>query len=270
MPQDPVSPTRVMTDEEYRQLEAQHHQYESRLGELAEKVVLSDDEQVEESTLKKKKLQLKDRMQEIARRRPGERRLTPEPGRPRAFRPGRRCPGRREAFGTRAPLPAGSLDPAEPLHHREPVPGLLVHRADPGRPLRRGRAAHRRRGDPRHAGRPHRAPDEHAERVRGRVRQPRGRGVLRRRAGAARLQLGTAIGAARGLAGRVPVPGLRRAAPRALQRAAPRRRRPLLRGPADPGGSGAGRGHRVRAARAAHASAGKRSRCWRSWWCSAS
>jgi uncharacterized protein YdcH (DUF465 family) len=68
MPQEPVSPTRTMTDEEYSQLEAQHHQYESRLGELAEKAVLSDDEQVEESTLKKKKLQLKDRMQEIARR----------------------------------------------------------------------------------------------------------------------------------------------------------------------------------------------------------
>jgi uncharacterized protein YdcH (DUF465 family) len=68
MPQEPVSPTRVMTDEEYRQLEAQHHQYESRLGELAEKAVLSEAEQVEESTLKKKKLQLKDRMQEFARR----------------------------------------------------------------------------------------------------------------------------------------------------------------------------------------------------------
>ena len=68
MPQEPVSPTRMMTDEEYRQLEAQHHQYESRLGELAEKAVLSDEEQVEESTLKKKKLQLKDRMQELSRR----------------------------------------------------------------------------------------------------------------------------------------------------------------------------------------------------------
>jgi uncharacterized protein YdcH (DUF465 family) len=68
MPQEPVSPTRMMTDEEFRQLEAQHHQYESRLGELAEKAVLSDEEQVEESTLKKKKLQLKDRMQELARR----------------------------------------------------------------------------------------------------------------------------------------------------------------------------------------------------------
>lgn len=68
MPQEPVSPTRTISDEEYRQLEQQHHQYESRLGELAEKAVLSEEEQVEESTLKKKKLQLKDRMQQLARR----------------------------------------------------------------------------------------------------------------------------------------------------------------------------------------------------------
>jgi uncharacterized protein YdcH (DUF465 family) len=46
----------------------QHHEYEGRLGELADKAVLSDEEQVEETTLKKKKLQVKDRMQEIARR----------------------------------------------------------------------------------------------------------------------------------------------------------------------------------------------------------
>jgi len=67
MPHEPVSPVSVHNDE-YRQLEAQHHEYESRLGELAEKAVLSDEEQVEETTLKKKKLQVKDRMQEIARR----------------------------------------------------------------------------------------------------------------------------------------------------------------------------------------------------------
>ncbi len=71
MSQEPASPTSVKSEDEYRQLEAQHHQYESRLGELAEKAVLNDDEQVEESTLKKKKLQLKDRMQEIARRSQG-------------------------------------------------------------------------------------------------------------------------------------------------------------------------------------------------------
>jgi len=67
MPQEPVSPTIVQSDE-YRQLEVQHHEYEGRLGELADKAVLSDEEQVEETTLKKKKLQIKDRMQEIARR----------------------------------------------------------------------------------------------------------------------------------------------------------------------------------------------------------
>ncbi len=70
MSQEPVSPILdlVRGDEEYRQLEAQHNHYENRLGELAEKPVLSDDEQVEEITLKKKKLQVKDRMHEITRR----------------------------------------------------------------------------------------------------------------------------------------------------------------------------------------------------------
>jgi len=66
MSQETVSP--AVHNDEYRQLEAKHHQYESRLGELADKAVLSDEEQVEETTLKKKKLQVKDRMQEIARR----------------------------------------------------------------------------------------------------------------------------------------------------------------------------------------------------------
>jgi uncharacterized protein len=70
MPHEPVSPIQdlVHGDDEYRQLETQHHEYESRLGELADKAVLSDEEQVEETMLKKKKLQLKDRMEQIARR----------------------------------------------------------------------------------------------------------------------------------------------------------------------------------------------------------
>ena len=70
MPQEPVSLREgSVNDEEYAQLEVQHHEYESRLSELAEKAVLTDDEQFEETTLKKKKLQLKDRMQAIAQKR---------------------------------------------------------------------------------------------------------------------------------------------------------------------------------------------------------
>jgi hypothetical protein len=73
MPQEPVSlsDNSLRQDEEYARLELQHHEYESRLSELAEKAVLSDDEQFEEVTLKKKKLQVKDRMQAIAQRQRG-------------------------------------------------------------------------------------------------------------------------------------------------------------------------------------------------------
>jgi uncharacterized protein YdcH (DUF465 family) len=69
MSHEPVPPTHdpVRGDDEYRKLEEQHHEYESRLGELASKAVLNDEEQVEETTLKKKKLHLRDRMEEIAR-----------------------------------------------------------------------------------------------------------------------------------------------------------------------------------------------------------
>jgi len=69
MSYDPVSlrDELLRHNEEYRRLEAQHQEYDSRLSLLLEKAVLSDEEQVEEVTLKKKKLQLKDRMQEIAR-----------------------------------------------------------------------------------------------------------------------------------------------------------------------------------------------------------
>jgi uncharacterized protein len=54
-------------NEEYRRLDQQHHDYEGRLMALLEKAVLSDEEQIEETTLKKKKLQVKDRMEAIAR-----------------------------------------------------------------------------------------------------------------------------------------------------------------------------------------------------------
>jgi uncharacterized protein YdcH (DUF465 family) len=57
------------TDEELHILSVQHHQLEDRLHELSAKHYLSEPEQVEEVTLKKKKLQLKDRMEDIMRRR---------------------------------------------------------------------------------------------------------------------------------------------------------------------------------------------------------
>jgi uncharacterized protein len=57
------------TDEEFHTLEVQHHQLEDRLHELTAKHYLSEPEQVEETTLKKKKLLLKDRMEFIMRRR---------------------------------------------------------------------------------------------------------------------------------------------------------------------------------------------------------
>jgi uncharacterized protein YdcH (DUF465 family) len=69
MPQEPASlrDQAFPSNEEYRELVAQHHEFESRLRTLAAKAVLSDDEQLEETTLKKKKLQVKDRMQALAR-----------------------------------------------------------------------------------------------------------------------------------------------------------------------------------------------------------
>jgi len=57
------------TDQEFHDLRAKHHELEGRLHELTSKHYLSEPEQVEEVTLKKRKLLLKDRMAEIVRRR---------------------------------------------------------------------------------------------------------------------------------------------------------------------------------------------------------
>jgi uncharacterized protein YdcH (DUF465 family) len=55
------------TNEEYRQLATKHHELDDRLQELSTKHYLSDSEQIEEVTLKKQNLRLKDRMEDIAR-----------------------------------------------------------------------------------------------------------------------------------------------------------------------------------------------------------
>ena len=61
------------SDDEFRELAARHHDLEKRLFELSHRQYLSEPEQVEEVTLKKRKLQLKDRMEDIIRRhRPAE------------------------------------------------------------------------------------------------------------------------------------------------------------------------------------------------------
>ena len=58
----------MRTDEEFHSLAARHHELEDRLHELTAKHYLSEPEQFEEVTLKKRKLQLKDRMEDILRR----------------------------------------------------------------------------------------------------------------------------------------------------------------------------------------------------------
>ncbi len=54
-------------DPEFRQWIEEHHQCESRLSVLCSKNEISADEEVEEKTLKKRKLRLKDQMAERIR-----------------------------------------------------------------------------------------------------------------------------------------------------------------------------------------------------------
>jgi len=54
-------------DPEYRRLHDEHRIHEERLRVLATKTRLSEDEEIEEKRLKKEKLLIKDKMEEIAR-----------------------------------------------------------------------------------------------------------------------------------------------------------------------------------------------------------
>lgn len=62
----------LQTDSEFQQLATKHHDLDERLHHYAERHYLSEPEQVEEVTLKKEKLHLKDRMENILRRRTTE------------------------------------------------------------------------------------------------------------------------------------------------------------------------------------------------------
>ena len=59
----------LQTDEEFRQLATKHQDLDEKLHNLATRTYLSEPEQLEEVTLKKRKLQLKDQMESIIRRR---------------------------------------------------------------------------------------------------------------------------------------------------------------------------------------------------------
>jgi uncharacterized protein YdcH (DUF465 family) len=58
----------LQSDEEFQQLSAKHHELDTRLHQLSNQQYLSESEQFEAATLKKRKLQLKDRMEDILRR----------------------------------------------------------------------------------------------------------------------------------------------------------------------------------------------------------
>jgi uncharacterized protein YdcH (DUF465 family) len=58
----------LQSDEEFRELALKHHELDDRLHELSSRPYLSESEQLEEVQLKKRKLQLKDKMEHILRR----------------------------------------------------------------------------------------------------------------------------------------------------------------------------------------------------------
>ena len=57
---DPVRDELLKSNQEFRDLVSQHENYEKRLSELAGLTYPNYDEQIEETTLKKKKLLIKD------------------------------------------------------------------------------------------------------------------------------------------------------------------------------------------------------------------
>jgi uncharacterized protein YdcH (DUF465 family) len=55
------------SDHEYRELATRHHDLDERLHQLATRHFLTEPEQLEEAQIKKQKLRLKDRMEDILR-----------------------------------------------------------------------------------------------------------------------------------------------------------------------------------------------------------
>lgn len=61
--QEEIKAHLIQTDEQFRAMVAQHHQYDVLVAELEAKHALSPAEEVEEHRLKKLKLQLKDQIE---------------------------------------------------------------------------------------------------------------------------------------------------------------------------------------------------------------
>ena len=57
----------LQSDHEFRDLATRHHELDERLHELASRHFLTEPEQLEEVQIKKQKLRLKDRMEDILR-----------------------------------------------------------------------------------------------------------------------------------------------------------------------------------------------------------
>ena len=66
-PDDPVRAVLLENHDEFRQLVSEHHQLDERIHQLSSLAYLTDQQQFEEVSLKKKKLALKDRIQSILR-----------------------------------------------------------------------------------------------------------------------------------------------------------------------------------------------------------
>ena len=62
----------IRSDPQFRELAREHGRYEARLNELSVLAYPSDEEQLEESILKKKKLAIKDEMHAIMLRHRGQ------------------------------------------------------------------------------------------------------------------------------------------------------------------------------------------------------
>ena len=62
---DPLRDELLKSNQEFRELVHQHQDFEERLNELAHLTYPSDEEQLEETTLKKKKLLIKDEIYQI-------------------------------------------------------------------------------------------------------------------------------------------------------------------------------------------------------------